>query len=191
MSVVVITPPESEPVSLAEARSQARIDTTLEDPRLAGFILAAREMAEHQLQRSLLSKTYELSLDAFPCGSIVLPMGPIAEAGGTLTVSSVKYTDPNGVEQTLAASAYTVDGSSLIARIVPMDDWPDTQDIPNAVRIRYVSGHADGGRIPNSIKTWIVAHVSHLNENREATTAGEMKPLPFLDRLLDPYRPGI
>ena len=186
MSLIVITPPTAEPVSLAEARAQARVDHVIDDAMLSGYIMAARETCEHELQRTLIATTYELNLDEFPAGAIELPMGPIG-AVGALTVSSVKYTDITGAEITVDPSAYMLDAYSIVPRIVPLAGWPSPKTTINAVRVRYVSGHADASVIPQAIKTWILLHVSHLNENREAAAA-QLQPLPFLGRLLDKYR---
>lgn len=186
MSLYVVTPPAAEPVTLAEVRAHARIDATADDPTLAGFIMAAREMAEHELQRSLVAKTYELTLDEFPAGTIELPMAPIA-ASAAISVSSVKYTDTNDVEQTIDPSAYTLDGYSDTPRLTPVSGWPTPKSAQNAVRVRYVSGHANASLIPQAIKVWISLHAVHLFENREAAGAS-LEPLPFLGRLLDPYR---
>jgi hypothetical protein len=42
--------------------------------------------------------------------------------------------------------------------------------------------------VPSAIKTWILAHAATFYENRGHATAGELKTLPFLGALLDPYR---
>lgn len=189
MSLVVITPPTAEPVSVPEARAQVKMDLTDDDAALALYLIAAREMAEHELQRALVARTYELTLDAFPDGTIEIPMGPVAAAGGTLTVSSIKYTDLTGAEITIDPSAYTVDGISDAPRIVATSGWPTTKDTVNAVRVRFVSGSADPSLIPAGVKAWILAHVAEMYARREANvTTTAISPLPRLGRLLDPYR---
>lgn len=186
MSLYIVTPPTAEPVTLAEMRAHARIDAADEDALLASFIMAAREMAEHELQRSLIAKTYELTLDEFPEGTIELPMGPLAGASA-LSVTSVKYTDIAGGEQTVSSGAYLVDAYSDTPRLTPISGWPSPQTVQNAVRVRYVSGHANSSLIPAAIKVWIELHAAHFFENRAAAGA-PAEPLPFLGRLLDPYR---
>jgi uncharacterized phiE125 gp8 family phage protein len=186
VSLYVVTPPTVEPLSLAEMRMHSRLDNSDDDPKLAWCILAAREMAEHELQRSLIAKTYELTLDEFPTSTIELPMGPLAGADA-LTVSSVKYTDTAGAEQTVAPSDYILDPYSDAPRLTPVNGWPTPAVQQNAVRVRYVSGHATAALIPAAVKSWIALHAAHLFERREAADMA-LEPLPFLGRLLDPYR---
>lgn len=189
MSLYIVTPPNMEPVSLAEARAHCKLDVTDDDALLAGYIMASREMLEHEIQRALIARTYEYTLDEFPSGddAIELPMGPIP-ASGAMSVTSVKYTDSADVEQTVSGSAYTVDAYSNVPRVQPVAGWPTPKQAINAVRVRYVSGHPDASLIPANLKTWILLQVEHFNANRASTAAGTIQALPFVGRLLDAYR---
>ena len=51
MSLTLITPAAAEPITLAEARAQCRIDGTDEDALLTIAIAAARSRAEHETGR--------------------------------------------------------------------------------------------------------------------------------------------
>lgn len=142
-------------------------------------------MAEHELQRSLVAQTFQLSLDAFPSDVIELPMGPIP-ADGALSIVSVKYTDTAGAEQTVDPAAYYLDAYSNVPRLMPVSGWPSPKVQMNAVRIRYTSGHASPGTVPQPIRQWILLQTATLYENREATSPG-VQPI-HVARLLDPYR---
>lgn len=187
MNIYVVTAPTFEPVTLAEARAHCHIDHALDDAVIAGYIVAARQQAEHELQRSLVLQTFELVLDQFPSGVIELPMGPIP-AAGAIAVASVKYTDTAGAEQTVDPPAYTLDPYSNVPRLAPVTGWPTTKDTMNAVRVRYTSGAATAGTVPQAVKTWILLQVGHLYANREAATPATLTATPFVDRLLDAYR---
>lgn len=188
MSLIVITPPTSEPVTLAEVRAHLRVDHTTDDALLARYIIAAREAAEHELQRSVIAKTYELTLDEFPSGTILLPMAPVVPSSTAMAVSSVKYTDTSDIEQTVSAADYTFDGYSHTPRLIPLNGWPTPKDAANAVRVRFTSGGA-AGEVPSSIVAWMLLHVAAQYENREAlVTTGTPQMLPSVNRLLDPYR---
>ena len=53
MQSILIAPPAAEPVTLAEARSWLRVDTTDEDGAIASLISAAREIVEMTTRRAL------------------------------------------------------------------------------------------------------------------------------------------
>ena len=46
----------------------------------------------------------------------------------------------------------------------------------------------DPSDVPAAIRQWILIHVAHLYEQWQAATAGELKPSPFVNFLLDPFR---
>lgn len=155
MQFKVITPVASEPVTLAEARLQCKIDSddTTHDAALTSLTTAARESAEHYTGRALAAVTLEAALDAFPCdGHIDLPMPPVA------SVTSIKYTDTAGVEQTLSTSAYALStyGDSRRVSLAYGAAWPGTQCVADAVRIRFVTGYTT---LPKAVKAALLLHI--------------------------------
>ena len=165
--LVIVTPPAAEPVSLAEAKLYLRVDSETEDTLISGMIIAARTYAERVLRRALITQTLELTLDDWPAGNtITLPMPPLQ------SVTSLKYTDDDAVEHTLAASEYLVDTASVPGRVVLKDDysWP-TDDLreSGAIKVRYVAGYgAAGTAVPYTVLLAIKMMIGHLYENREA-----------------------
>jgi hypothetical protein len=65
LPVHVITPPASEPVTLAEVKAQLDVDLGLRDAELNDTITAAREYVELTCRRALVTQTWELVLDRF------------------------------------------------------------------------------------------------------------------------------
>lgn len=190
MSLRIVTQPTEEPLSVDDARAHRRLDEDTDDALLEAMIVAARERAEHELQRSVVAKEYELTLDEFPAGTIYLPMSPAVPGATALTVASVKYTDAAGVEQTVSSANYTVDAYSHTPRIVPASGWPSAKAVVGAVRIRYTSGLA-AAAVPQSIRQWMLLQIGAMYENREAAIVGPgfvVTSMPFADHLLDAYR---
>ena len=184
MGLSFVTAPAEEPVTLEQAKAQCRVDAADEDALIASLIPAARESVEHLLGRALMTQTLERTLDAFPAGAIALAMPPVS------AVTSIQYIDTDGAEQTLAAELYVLDADAdpPSVRPAPGAAWPSTYGVPNAVRVRFVAGHADADAVPQAVRHWILLVVGHWYANREAAGVRQMPVLPFVDGLLDRWR---
>jgi uncharacterized phiE125 gp8 family phage protein len=127
-------------LDLADVKSSLRITHVDADDILAGYIQAAISEVENPAGLyglGLAPRTWELALDEFPAAEIHLPVGPVA------SVTSVKYTDSDGFEQTVSSADYEVDTyPEREGWIVPVTDftWPTSMDTINAVRVRWVAG---------------------------------------------------
>lgn len=186
MSLTLISGPSAEPITLAEAKLHCRVDAdlTADDALITALIVAARERAEHELGRALISQTWERVLDAFPADDdILLGMPPVQ------SITSVKYIDPTGVEQTVSGSLYVLDkereGWAILAAGAT---WPDTMDTANAVRVRFVAGETSAASVPESIKLWIRLHVGEWYASRELAADKPRGELPYACGLLDRFR---
>ena len=166
----LITGPVIEPVTLAEAKAQCRVDISDDDTLITTLIGDAREYCERIDWRAYLTQTYDLYLDEFPAsGEIRFPRPPLQ------SVTSVKYTDENGVVATLASSTYIVDTISEPARLVLKSNqsWPTvTLQQVNGVVVRFVAGWTQASDVPRSIKRAMLLLIGHWYENREETTVG-------------------
>ena len=172
----IVTAATAEPLSLEEAKLFLRVDTDADDTLITALISAAREYAEHYTQTTLASVVYEYALDAFPADAINLPQA------ASVTVESVKYTDTGGAEQTLDPTAYVLSDYGMTPFIYPLQSWPTTAAIRNAVRIRYTS-EASGvaGTASAAARAAMLELVAHFYESRE--DAGAVPPCVL--RLLD------
>ncbi len=232
MPAQLITPPATEPVTLAEAKVHLRLETALDDDYVTALISAARQYTEQVCWRALVTQTWELVLDSFQgedtlelgargrrvvgsmgTGFTELPRGNLSTSGflpyivlpkGNLwvdpdhmlpAVSSVKYYDPDGNQQTLASTEYVVDGEDVPGRLRLGFNkyWPSTQwPRYDAVRIRYIVGWdvtngAWGGPVP--LKQACLLLISQLYENRTLELPGRLTPVQFsYDALIAPYR---
>jgi len=67
MSLILITPPAVEPVTVDDIKVAGRIDGTAFDVQITNLLIPAiRQEAEHRLARRLITQTVELLLDGFP-----------------------------------------------------------------------------------------------------------------------------
>lgn len=186
MALIRITAPATEPLDLATAKLHCRVDGTDEDTLITALIVAAREQAEHETGRALVTQTWELVHDSFP-EAFVLRRAPIQ------SVTSLKYLDSaTGAEQTLAGTDYLLDKDSEPGYVVPAygKAWPASYGVPNAVRVRYVAGYGVAATVPQAIKQWMLLAIGTMYENRATGGAAQTYAIPdnFWGGLLDPYR---
>lgn len=181
--IKVITPPTAEPVTVAEVKAHAVISHSSDDALLGMMISAARAHAEGITGRRLAATTLECVLVAFP-DEIVLTGAPIT------AITSVKYLDEDGVEQTMDTTDYATSMDGLVGRIVPVNEWPETSITAlEAVRVRYVAGFTPS-TIPQDVKMWMLVRVATLYAQRETmVVGGNITELGrnFVDGLLDQW----
>lgn len=187
MANPTVTVAAADPVMTAkEVRAQFKYLETAEDPLLEAYIAAATEYLETWLRRAFVSRTYQYSLDGFfdrdrsvnpfERGSeIVLPRPPVT------SVTSIKYDDVAGDEQTVDAGDYVTDLVSEPARVKPSPTaaWPATQTgAYNTVRITYVAGYATAAAVPENFKMLIRWIVANWWRNREPVAPTDLREVP-------------
>jgi uncharacterized phiE125 gp8 family phage protein len=190
MKYVVTTAPATEPVTLAEMRAHlgiTQVTDTARDTIITSRIIAARAWAEDFIRRPLITQTitgydHDWPYDAALGYHIRLKM-PI------VSVTSVKYYDTDGVQQTLDTGLYTVD--SVDGCIVPVydEDWPEARVQPNSIQVVYVAGYGAAAAVPEPIKVAIKFIVGQW-EVFQNSIEGVARPFTIphaAEQLLKPY----
>ena len=169
----------TEPVTVVEARTHCSLDGADNDSILTTFITAARMAIENYLKRTINASTYVIAFDKFE-SVMSLPFPPVS------AVSSVKYIDLAGVEQTLAISEYRVDIISQPARVSLEwnKSWPVTRSVSNAVKIEYVAGYTT---CPAPVRIAIAMLTVDLFEHRGASSEISLKENDKYRNLLSAY----
>lgn len=202
LTVKVVTPPASEPVTLAEAKSQVRqpADFVDDDALLSSLVVAARRYCEAVMKGAFVDTEFELADDAFPfsggypdrqtrafygqfsgLGGRGFPVA-LGSVPGVITlprapvrsVTSVTYLDATGNTVTLDPSRYAVT-TGAPGRVAPAFGtvWPATLPQIGAVRVRFVAGYGpDASAVPDNVKAAIRLMVGHWYENRESVVVG-------------------
>lgn len=176
--------PSIEPVTLEEALEHLREDAGIADDYIEALITTARVACEERIERTLISSTWRVTMDAFP-DAIVLFRPPI------ISVQSVMYLDLDGVEQTLDPQDYLTDLVSEPGFVVPAPNvtWPYTQDRINAVWVNYTAGYGTtADDVPRPIRQWILLAVGDMYSRRNRSSDKPLVPQGFADGLLDPYK---
>ena len=188
MPTKVITAPTYEPISAADVAEYIRVDDLAQDELLLeGMITAARQYLEQYLNRPIATQTLEEALTGWA--------NPIVLDSSLQSVTSIKYLDLNGVEQTLASNQYLVDTYSEPAQITPAYNvaFPELYAVPNNVKVRYVAGYTSGGSpdlnpMPKPLRFAMMLIIGDLYANREAGGDKAYQINPTVQSLLQFYR---
>ena len=191
MSYTVITPASLKALTVQEVKDYLRVDSSDEDTLLGVLIDAATQVAEHYLGRFLLTTVVEEFYDFFPVyqtgvdpfrgdrNIVYLSRGPVQ------SITSLKYIDGNGDEQTVSTDDYRSDLVSEPARIMPEHGWQGTKDTVNAVIVRYTCGYTQASDVPANIKVALLLIIGEMYEKR----VDSVHRLPTAsEHLLNPYR---
>ncbi len=170
MSLIPVTPPSAEPVTLAEAKDHLRVTTTDEDSLIESLISAAREIAESFTNRALVTQTWDWKFGAFPA-CLEVPKAPL------VSVTSLQYVDGNGDTQTLATTEYSVLNAASVTgpgRIVPAygKAWPAVRGMPNDITVRFVAGYGAALAVPPQIRWALLLILGELYARRESALVG-------------------
>ncbi len=157
----LMTPPASEPISLASAKLFLRIEHAAEDETITRAITAARQAAEQYLRQPLLPQTWEYTV-ANPCPERVdLPFAPAQ------SITSITLTNEAGVSSTANVANYrlSVDGRQVLLNPAVSIE---------RMTIRYVAGTATtASEVPAMLLQGMLHHIAVMMEQRDGTA-----PLP-------------
>ncbi len=160
----------TEPVTLAEAKAQCRVSIDEDDALIANLITAGREAVETIMRMSLSDQTYDMYLNSWWSGDLILPLPPLQ------SVTSITYTDIDAVATVWSSANYHVSTAQFPGRVVLKTNisFPavELKEV-DAIVVRFVSGYADAGDMSQLIKQAILLTVGHLYENRENVVIGQ------------------
>ena len=190
--LVLVTAPTEEPITLAEARAFLRLpadatgDSSLqaeENSLVNRLIAAARRQGETVSERSFVTTTWRLKLNAFPASGepIRLPRPPL------ISVSSITYIAVDGTSTTLTSTLYSAITSGEVGEVWEAygESWPSTRDQQDAVTVNYTAGYGAQSALPEDLKVAVGEVVRHWYERGES---GDM-PAGAL-RIFRNYWPG-
>lgn len=183
MSFVVVTPPDTEPLTLAQAKAHLEVTHNGDDTLITLLIGMARQWVETICERAIMPQTWRLNMDGFPY-LVELPGGLVRQ------VDSLSYTSFAGESETLDVAGLQKDLDRQPARLMPAlgSSWPQTAAVLNAVRVTYQVGYANAAAVPKDLLAGIYLVIGDLYANREAQQDMQLYENVTVDRLLWPYR---
>jgi len=181
----LITPPASEALDTSpggEVYQHLRLEPALtpQDGLIQSFVAAARQEGERVSRRQFITATWELWLQnpvlwslrdgwEWADDSLYLPLPPLQ------SVTSIKYLDGAGVEQTWSASEYTVEAPAgdfaQRGRVYAKAgfSWPSS----TSIKVRFVCGYgATPASVPGLFRSAMLLIVGEAYESRELQSVG-------------------
>lgn len=183
----VVTSPVGQVVDAQEMSEYLRWDSPEEVRLILGNVAGATKYVEENSGKQLLTATYDVSWRRFPgCnGELVVPRLPFA------SLTSLKYSDANGTEQTLSSTLYTVNSGSehAAAYIIPAynEIWPSTRGHDRDVTARFVCGFGTKEQVPDTYKIQICMLAAHWWKHRDAIACGSMSKMPLAFEALEQF----
>lgn len=187
------TPPDTEPISLADLSDHCRVDSADDAVYLDALIGVAREYVDGVTGRAAAESTWTVTAESWgaltgSCDSSVAKLyrTPLA------SVSSVKYyASGEEVQATMDESDYRVVTGYEPGMIQFTGTLPSLESRPDAVEIEFVAGYAEGSA-PAILRHAIKMLAAHLYENRIPVNIGNIvSEIPYtLRNLLENQKLG-
>lgn len=180
-SLVRVSEPVVEPVSLAEAKQHLRIDSDFneDDSYVVSLITAARHWVENYVDRTLIRTQLRMKLDYFPTWDLPLPRPPVM--ADTVTVQYVPSDSALGYSLTPFTN-FRTDRDSTPGIIRPQwnGTWPTCRGAENDVVISWWAGYGTtGADVPVPARHAMLLVLSHWFRNRESVSDGRFAPVPL------------
>lgn len=185
MTPIALTPPASEPVTLAEVKLFLRLDAGEEDELLGTLITAARLMVEAASGRMLIDQAWRIVLDRWPeRGEIRLPLAPVS------AISAARVFDLLGRAQPVASLALALDLGADPPVIRVLGEVPETGRERGAIEIDVIAGYgASPLAVPAPLRQAVLRLTTRWFEQRGDVVGRDAAALPAdILALIAPYR---
>lgn len=163
----VTVAPTGDVFDLDTVKKFLRVDTDAEDTDIAQIAADACAQIETMAGVRLLTQTVVLRAASF-ADLDHFDTGPVQ------SVASVKYLDPQGLEQTLDPATWERFGAGLDqgVRCKVGSRWPSARPVADAIRVTAVVGYgADSASVPPPLRRAAFLLIGDWYENREDTIA--------------------
>jgi len=185
----VITPASTYPVSLTEAKSHLKVDTTADDTYITSIIKAATQLSEEYTNRFFIDTVIDQTCSDFAQLQTLFKSKVSA-------VAHVKYYDSDNSLQTLSATVYDTQLNYEPSQIqlANNQNFPSITKRNDAVVARYTVGYGSAASdVPEIIKQAILLTIGNFYQNRASVITGKTATeLPMnVKWLLDTYKVQI
>lgn len=184
MEISVLIEPTAEPVSVADAKTAARLDGAHWDGIVAPAIAAARAVAEHETGRPLMKQTLRVALEDWPTTDDKLPV---------YRPSAVAVSYWNGSAWVALDSmlyVWTPRGTGFLLAPVIGQSWPTLGEVAIGPRVRVdaTAGAETAAALHPAAVLFVKAMVAVMANDPTLTATDALASSAYLPRILDPIR---
>jgi uncharacterized phiE125 gp8 family phage protein len=181
MPAMLLVPPASEPLSLAEAKNFLRVEHDADDALIAALIASARAQVEAATRRVLITQEWRIALDRWPARPIVSPVNPLRALLGA------RVLDANGESSALALETFTLDTVSVPGRIgFERANAVAPGRALAGIELDVSAGHGEAASVPEPLRQAIRLQVARAYEHRDRAIPDALPGEAA--RLIAPYR---
>lgn len=156
--LTLLSGPEDEPLTLAEAKQFLRIEHNADDEVITRAISAARAAAEEYLRVKLLTQSYNYEFREI-AHIVNLPVGPAQSVAQIEAFDA----DHNGNEVDETRYRLTLDGHGLVFNSIPNGD---------SFAVEFTVGLVNNAEdIPAPIRQGMLHHIAAMVQGRNGTAA--------------------
>ena len=138
-----IAGPAKRPLTLEQAKRHLNLADTSDyhDNQILDLIDSGVERVEHDCERVMITQEFHAYGEAFPRYNHAIPLHrePIQ------SIESIKYLDPDAMEQTLDPATYMLDKARRAVVLAPAQSWPTAYQHLQSITVHYKAGYGDDG----------------------------------------------
>lgn len=166
MSAILLNPPASEPLSVADAKSYLRVEHDDDDAIIAALIASARHHVEALTRTGLLTQTWRLTLDGWPeSGRIKPKLGPLR------SLVAARVYNESGTAISLDLDRFVIDET---AGVIAAPGWSLPGRAVGGIELDLEIGYgATPADVPQVLLQSIRMLVAHWYDNRGLVSIGQ------------------
>lgn len=188
MPAILMTPPATEPVSLANAKQHLKVETSADDGLINNLIATARQHVEKQIDKVLIEQTWLIYFDNWTDdGELKLQVAPIT------TINYLRTYSDDDIANTIDPSHYYADLVKNPQKLILRGSriWLKPGRIANGIEIEATAGYGPtGASVPTPLRSAMLMLIAYWYENRQPDchAAASESMTTKLQSLLAPFK---